>query len=230
MKYLWNILLSVKEIFIVMFMQYIMLFICVFSMGIDKSILWGSIILVSFEIIYIVWKLFSIRRKGNTINFSIFKLNYFPYILIGIGVNILYNMVIFILGKEFDVTVNFPIIITIICSGIIGPIFEELLFKYDLIERLEIFNSNKFAILLLSSIIFGVIHINMVSIVYGFIVGVISSYFYLRDKDFAKPLIMHIAGNICAIFLTGYNFIILVLGTILTIIGFLIIKFNKYDI
>lgn len=230
MKYLWNLLLSVKEIFIVMFMQYVMLFACVFSIGVDKSVLWGSILLVSFEIIYIIWKIISIRRKGNTINFDIFKLNYFPYILIGIGINILYNMVIFILGKEFDVTVNFPIIITIVCSGVIGPIFEELLFKYDLIERLEGFNSNKFVILLLSSIIFGVIHINIVSIVYGFIVGIISSYFYLKDKDFAKPLIMHIAGNICAIFLTGYNFIILLLGIILTIIGFLIIRFKKQGI
>lgn len=227
MKYLWNLLLSVREIFIVMFMQYIMLFICVFSMGVDKSILWGSIFLVSFEIIYIVWKMSSIKRRGNHINFAIFKLRYFPYILIGIGINILYNMVIFKLGMEFDVTVNFPIIITIICSGIIGPIFEELLCKYDLIERLEKFNSNKFLIIIFSSIIFGIVHINMVSSIYGFIVGIVSSYFYMKDKDFAKPLIMHMAGNVTAIMLGGYNPIILILGIILTIIGFLIIKIKK---
>lgn len=227
MKYLWNLLLSVREIFIVMFSQYIMLFITVYSMGVDKSVLWGTIFLVSLEIIYIVCKLLSIKKMGNSTNLSIFKLSYFPYILIGIGINILYNMIIFKLGMEFDVTVNFPIIITIICSGIIGPLFEELLFKYDLINRLEKFNSNKFVIILLSAIIFGLIHINMVSIVYAFIVGIISSYIYMKDKDFAKPLIMHMAGNVTAIFLMGYNSVILVLGTILTIIGFLIIKFKK---
>lgn len=227
MKYLWNLLLSVKEIFIVMFIQYIMLFICVYSMGVDKSVLWGTIVLISLEIIYIVLKLFSIKKKGNHVNLSIFKLSYFPYILIGIGINILYNMIIFKLGMEFDVTVNFPVIITVICSGIIGPLFEELLFKYDLINRLEKFISNKFIIILLSSVIFGLIHINIVSIIYAFIVGIISSYIYMKDKDFSKPLIMHVVGNVTAIFLMGYNPIILVLGIILTIIGFLIIKVKK---
>ena len=204
-----------------------MLFITVYSMGVDKSILWGSIFLVLLEIIYIVCKLLSIKKKGNPINFSIFKLIYFPYILIGIGINIIYNMIIFKLGMEFDVTVNFPIIITIICSGIIGPIFEELLCKYDLINRLEKFNSNQLIIVLLSSFIFGIMHINMVSSIYGFIVGIISSYFYVKDKDFAKPLIMHIAGNVTAIMLGGYNPIILTLGIIITIIGFLTIKLKK---
>ena len=107
MKYLLNLLLSVKEIFIVMFTQDIVLFITVYSMGVDKSVLWGSIFLVSLEVIYIVLKLVSIKKKGNYINLSIFKLSYFPYILIGIGINIIYNMIIFKLGMEFDVTVNF---------------------------------------------------------------------------------------------------------------------------
>lgn len=227
MKYLWKLFLSVREIFIVMFTQYIMLFITVYTIGVDKSVIWGSMFLVSLEVIYILLKLFSIKKKGNYINLSIFKLNYFPYILLGIGINILYNMIVFKLGMEFDVTVNFPLIITVICSGIIGPIFEELLFKYDLVERLEKFNSNKFVIIVLSSIIFGIIHINMVSSIYAFIVGIISSYIYMKDKDFAKPLIMHIAGNITAIFLMGYNPVILILGIILTIIGFMIIKFKK---
>lgn len=227
MKYLWNLLLSIKEIFIVMLMQYIMLFICVFSMGTDKSVIWGTVFLVSFEIIYIIWKLYSIKKKGSHINCSLFKINYFPYALIGIGINLLYNMIIFKLGMAFDVTVSFPFIITIICSGIIGPIFEELLCKYDLINRLEEFNSNKFIIVVLSSVIFGMIHINMVSIIYGFIVGIISSYIYMKDKDFAKPLIMHMAGNVTAIFLGGYNPVILILGIILTIIGLLIIIFKS---
>lgn len=227
MKYLLKLLLSGREIFIVMLMQYIMLFMCVYYMGVDRSVLWGSVFLVAFEIIYIVWKLYTIKRKGKKINFSINKLKYLPYVLIGVGVNAIYNMIIFNQGLEFEVTVEFPIIVTVMCSGIIGPIFEELLCKYDLIERLEKFNSNKFVIIVVASIIFGIMHINMISSIYGFIVGLISYYFYMKDKDFAKPLIMHMAGNICAIFLTGYSPIILVLGIILTIIGFLIIKFKK---
>ena len=227
MKYLWNLLLSVKEIFVVMLIQYIMLFLCVYYMGVDKSVLWGSVLLVAFEIIYIIWKIYTIKRRGKKINFSINKLKYLPYVLIGVGVNAIYNMIIFKLGLEFEVTVDFPIIVTVICSGIIGPIFEELLCKYDLVERLEKFNSNKYIIILEASIIFGIMHINSISSIYGFIVGLISCYFYMKDKDFAKPLIMHMAGNICAIFLTGYNTSILILGIILIIIGFLILKYKR---
>lgn len=227
MKYLLKLLLCFKEIFIVMLLQYVILFITVYILGVDKSILWGSIFLVFLEALYMIWKFYGIKKDNVKFNILDNKFYYFPYILLGIGVNAVYNMIIFKLGLEFEVTVHFPLIITLICSGIIGPIYEEILFRYDLIRRMEMITSNKWVIIIVSSFVFGIVHINPVSIIYGTIVGFIYSYFYVNDKDFLKPIIVHIAGNIFVQFLYGYNVWILIFGIILIVTSALIIK--NYD-
>lgn len=227
MKYLLKLLLCFKEIFIVLLLQYVILFITVYILGVDKSILWGSIFLVFLEVLYMIWKFYGIKKDNVKFNILGNKFDYFPYILLGIGVNAVYNMIIFKLGLEFEVTVHFPLIITLICSGIIGPIYEEILFRYDLIRRMEMITSNKWVIIIVSSFVFGIVHINPVSIIYGTIVGFIYSYFYVNDKDFLKPIIVHIAGNIFVQFLYGYNVWILIFGIILIVASALIIK--NYD-
>lgn len=227
MKYLLKLLLCFKEIFLVMLLQYVILFITVYILGVDKSILWGSIFLVFLEALYMIWKFYGIKKDNVKFNILDNKFYYFPYILLGIGVNAVYNMIIFKLGLEFEVTVHFPLIITLICSGIIGPIYEEILFRYDLIRRMEMITSNKWVIIIVSSFVFGIVHINPVSIIYGTIVGFIYSYFYVNDKDFLKPIIVHIAGNIFVQFLYGYNVWILIFGIILIVTSALIIK--NYD-
>ena len=135
MKYLGKLFLSLREIFIVMIMQYAILIVCILTLGVDKSVIWGSILLCIFEIIYIVW-------KGKKSKFRISNSSYFPYLLLGIGIAAVYNMIIFKMVLGHDVNMDFPIVLNIICSGIIGPIFEEILFRHDLIRRLEKFNTN----------------------------------------------------------------------------------------
>lgn len=220
MKYLGKILLSIREIFFMMIIHYLFLFICVLIIGFDKSIIWGSVILSIIEIIYILYK-----TKG-----SIFRYKkdscLLPYIMIGIGITCIYNMIIFKLGLGFEVNTNVNVVINIFCSGIIGPIFEEVLFRYDLISRLEKFNSNKWVIIIISSIIFGLFHTNIITIIYAIIVGFINSYIYVKDKHIIKPILIHMSANLFVNLLDSYNFIILILGIILIIISTLIIKKN----
>ena len=219
MKYLWKLFLSLKEIFIMMILQYVILFLCFIIFGTEKSIIWGSIILMILQIVYIVWKSMNIKFSN--------KLTYYlPYVLIGIGITSVYNMIIFKMGLGQEVTTEFNIILNIICSGIVGPIFEEFLFRYDLIRRLEKFNSNKWIIIILSSIIFGLFHIGIITIIYAMIVGLINSYIYMKDKDIIKPIIIHMAANIFVNILTEYNIWILVFGIFLIVIGGLIIRNN----
>ena len=226
MKYLWNLFLSLKEIFIMMILQYIILILCILIIGINKSVIYGSILLMLFEIWYIVWKIrndnFIISRIKNKLNIK----SYFPYVLLGIGIAALYNMIIFKLGLEQEITTNFPFVLNILCSGVVGPIFEEFLFRYDFIKKLEMFNSKKLVIILLAGIIFGLMHTGITTFIYAMIVGLINSYIYIKDKDIMKPIILHIAGNIFVGFLFGYNIWILILGIILIILGWLIISDN----
>ena len=209
MQYIKNLFFSIQEIILIMLVQYILLLSCFFLYGLYKSIILGTIILSIFEIIYIVIKL-----NGN--NFS-FKLNYFPYILIGTSLSIIYNMIIFKFGIKFEVT-NIPLIIEIIASGIIGPVFEEVLFRYSLVNKLSKFNSKNLCIIV-SSFIFAICHNTLITIIYAFIIGLFNSYFYIKKKDILVPITLHITANVMSCFLFGFNLYILILGFVLLILG-----------
>lgn len=220
MKYLLKLFLSLKEVFILIFLQYIILFICFTIFGPNNSLIIGSILIIFLQIIYIIYKGKNIKFKGK-------YMSYIPFILLGIGICSIYNMVIFGLGLEKEITTDIPILFNIFCSGIIGPIFEEFLFRYDLISRLSLFNKKKWVIILISSIIFALSHTGITTIIYAFIVGIINSYIYMRDKDIIKPIVVHMAMNTFVIFLTGYNLYILTLSILLIIVSVLIIKRSK---
>lgn len=216
MKYLRNLLLSLNEIFAMIIIQYIILIIVILVFGRDASITWGSIIILLFESTYIFFKF---RKMEVGVSDTI----YFPYILLGISISTIYNMVIFKLGINFDVNASIPIILNIICSGIIGPIFEELLFRYDLINKLEKFNSKRNTIIV-SSLIFALFHGDIVTMIYAFIIGLINAYLYLKNRDIFIPIIIHISANLISCYLFGYNVWIFILGIILLVISSFIIK------
>ena len=220
MKYLWKLILSLKEVFILTALQYFILIICFILFGPDKTLIVGSILLIILQIIYIVY-------KGRSIKFKFDYKSYVPLIMLGIGISAVYNMIIFGLGLANDVTTEISVLFNILCSGIMGPIFEEFLFRFDLTRRLSLFNNKKRAIILLSSIVFALCHIGITTIIYAFIVGIINSYIYMKDNNIIKPIILHMSMNTFVIFLTGYNLYVLILGILLIIVSTLIIKCKK---
>lgn len=209
MQYLKNLFLSLKEIILIIFIQYILLLCCILIFGTNTSIIIGTIILSLFEIIYVFIKLKGIKLS--------FKYNYFSYIFIGTSLSIIYNMIIFKLGFKFDIT-SIPLVLELLSSGIIGPIFEEVLFRYTLINKLSKFNNNTLCIIISSSI-FAIFHNNIITILYAFIIGLFNSYYYIKKKDILVPIIIHISCNTISCFLFNFNPYILFLGTLLLIIG-----------
>jgi len=147
--------------------------------------------------------------------------------MLGIGIAGVYNMILFKLGFANEVNSEVNILFSILCTGIMGPIFEEFLFRYDLIKRLSLFNNKRWVIILLSSSIFALCHSGITSVIYAFIVGIINFYVYMKDKDIIKPIIVHIAMNTFVLFLTGYNIYILILSILLIVISTLIIRCKK---
>lgn len=205
MQYIKNLFLSIKEIIIIMFIQYALIINCIIVFGIDKSIVIGTIFISIFELFYIF---INIKRINIT-----FKYNYISYILLGVSISIIYNMVIFNLGIKFDAT-GIPLALELISSGIIAPIFEELLFRYNLINKLFKYN-NKNMCIFLSSFIFAIFHTGIVTIIYAFIIGLFNSYLYIKKKDILVPIMIHISANVISCFLFDYNIYILILGIIL---------------
>lgn len=216
MVYIKNLFISLKEVILIMLFQYFILISTILIFGFNKSIVIGSIILLIFQIIYIAYKI-------KDYKFSFNNKIYFKYILLGISITVIYNMTIFKIGIKFDINNDIPFLFKFICSSIIGPIFEEILFRYSLINKLLKFNNKKVSIIL-GGIIFSLCHNNIITIIYAFIIGLINSYIYIESKDIIIPIIIHISLNSFSLLLFDYNHIILLLGILLFLISILCIK------
>ena len=57
-----------------------------------------------------------------------------------------------------------------------------------------------------------------------FIIGIVNGYLYSTKRDILIPIFVHISANMIATFLFGYNSVILILGFLLIIISYFIIK------
>ena len=150
-----------------------------------------------------------------------FKL-YYPLISLGVSIAIIYNMIIFKFNPP-TITSTLPLFINIISSGIVGPIFEEILFRYVFYNRLKTKYSIKKSIII-NSLVFAIIHISPIKIIYAFILGIILNIYYEKYNNIKVPILIHISANIIVIFLTEYNLIVLLLAIINLIITILIIR------
>ena len=219
MKYLKNLILSFKEIFLLFILQYAILISCLFIFGMNKSIIIGSIFICIIEIIYVVFK-----YKDKKIKVEQYSL--FPYILLGIGVTTTYNMILFAMNLGNEVNININIVFDIICSGVVGPIFEETLFRYSFINYLKKFNSTKMSIII-SSIVFAICHTGITTIIYAFIIGLVNSYLYIKKKNILVPIVIHMSTNIFVNVLNIFNPYILIIGIFLIVLSVTIIREGK---
>jgi len=159
----------------------------------DKSL----IIILIMMIIFIPLLLTVFRKYKQKGNFKI-KNTYVP-ILLGISISLIYNITLFNLNNAIYFTNQFegnslPILVQIICSGICGPILEELLFRGIVYNKLKEFNKTMTAIIL-CSIIFGIIHTNIINGIFAFGVSFMFIYLYEKYKTIKAPILMHIFLN-----------------------------------
>ena len=216
MKYLKKLILSFKEIFFMFILQYIVLIACIVCLGKDRSIIIGTIIVCIVEILYVIFRL-----KNDKI--VIGRHNLFPYVLMGIGITTSYNMLLYAmkLGNKNIVDIN--IFLNIVASGIVGPIFEETLFRYSFINSLKKFNSQKMVIFI-SSLVFAICHTGITTCIYAFIIGIVNAYLYMEKKDILIPIVIHMSANIFVNILNSYNLYVLIIGIFLVILSTIIIR------
>lgn len=129
---------------------------------------------------------------------------YFPYISLGITLSIFLNMLVFKISPPTKNQATIPLTLNIISSGIIGPIYEELLFRHILYNKLTTFNSKQNS-LIITTIIFALIHLSLIKIAYALILGYILTKIYEQEQNISYPILIHISANITSIFLKEYN-------------------------
>jgi len=154
------------------------------------------IILITMIIfIPILYKVYKKYKQKNNFNIK----NIFIPITLGISISLIYNITLYNLNNIITFTDIFelsklPILVQIISSGICGPILEELVFRGIVYNKLKKFNKKMTAIVL-TSLIFGIIHSNIINGIYAFGVSFILIYLYEKYKTLKAPILMHIFLN-----------------------------------
>ena len=126
------------------------------------------------------------------------KINYLQLILIGIILSLIYNVFAYYFNFLLKTSLfdnNNNLIITLISTGLIGPIIEELMFRGIIYNELKNKYSNMKSILI-ATIFFAVIHMNIIQILYAFALGFILIFVYEKYKNIKAPIILHMASNI----------------------------------
>ncbi len=98
-----------------------------------------------------------------------------------------------------------PLLLLILSVGIVGPITEELLFRGLIFDRLDRYLGTRPAVII-SALIFGAVHLNMVQFIYATIIGILFAYFYSRYRNIWIPIIAHITVNMAGVVLMALGY------------------------
>ena len=222
--------LSLKEIVVVYILQYIVIlgssyiYLSIDPKGDVTGFLttMGYILLILFDIIVAIYLYLRNKRKEKKVKVT----DYFPVVYLGIGMAVVLNLLIFLFNLNNEMA-DLNIYLAILSSGIIGPILEEILFRYVFLNRLRNFFTTRNAILL-SSLVFALLHGDIITMIYAFIMGFIFAYVYVKYDNIKVSIMCHIGANTIVIFLTSFNIWILLLGLFGVWISiYLILRDNK---
>lgn len=92
-----------------------------------------------------------------------------------------------------ELIMNTPVWIIIIVAVIIGPIFEELIFRKILIDSLSVYGE-RFAIVT-TAVAFGLFHGNIEQLIYATSLGLVFGYVYSVTRNIKYSIGLHIVFN-----------------------------------
>ncbi|MFQ7310676.1 CPBP family intramembrane glutamic endopeptidase [Sellimonas sp.] len=95
-----------------------------------------------------------------------------------------------------------PLATQLICLGIIVPILEECLYRGVIYRRVRDMSSWKKAAVI-SSLIFGFVHANLVQAIYGFVFGLALCWLYEKQTTLKVPVLLHCTVNIVSVIMTA---------------------------
>lgn len=86
-----------------------------------------------------------------------------------------------------------PIWLIVLVVVIIGPIFEELIFRKLMMDRFSRYGSG--VAIVVTSIAFGLFHGNFYQFFYALAIGLILGYIYSKTRNVIYPIVMHMIIN-----------------------------------
>ena len=94
--------------------------------------------------------------------------------------------------------------VSVILVGIIPAVTEEMFFRGVLLNGFQRNYSEKKAILI-SSLIFGIIHLNPWQFVTAFIIGLVMAWVYINTKSILLCIYMHLFNNVIVVIVMKYR-------------------------
>lgn len=91
---------------------------------------------------------------------------------------------------------------TLLAVGIIGPIFEEILFRGLVFGELRKISKVRIA-LVVQALLFGAYHMNIIQGSYAFLIGILLGYVYYRSNSIIVPMILHITINSSSVLMSA---------------------------
>lgn len=83
---------------------------------------------------------------------------------------------------------------TILFTAILAPIFEEWMFRKQIISRTRRYGERN--AILLSALMFALFHLNLFQFFYAFGLGLLFGYVYMRTSNLLYPIAMHMIVNL----------------------------------
>lgn len=126
---------------------------------------------------------------------------------------------------------------TLIFVGILSPVFEELLYRGIIFNKLRT-GFSIFGAVMIQALFFGIGHMNLVQGTYAFLIGILFGYVVAWTGSLYSSIILHITINVLSAVITNvqiqnmeFNYLItiIVTGGLLTVIGLRIIYAMRQD-
>lgn len=161
----------------------------------------------SIVVLLVIFIIFKARKKNIKEDILIKKIDkraILPIILMGLALNILTEIFISVIPFSEDLLMEYSqnvalafsgnIVIDIIAVAIIAPIVEEVVFRGLVFTRLNK-GMNVVLAVILSSLLFAVMHLQLIWIIYAFVFGVIFNLIYIRFKSLLANILLHMSYN-----------------------------------
>lgn len=107
-------------------------------------------------------------------------------------------------------------IVQVIGLGIVVPIAEEFMFRGVIYKRLS-FIAGRGKAMLLSALMFGLYHGNLVQAIYGFILGYLAVYLYEKYGSLKAAILFHMVVNLTSVIGTECGLYTWIFGSVLRV-------------
>jgi len=116
--------------------------------------------------------------------------------LIGMGVNLGISRLTGRVPEDVveNVLGGASLLYTVVAAGILAPVFEELIFRKMLLDRLNRLGDRP--AMFVSALLFALVHGNLSQFFYAFLVGLVLAYVYLRTGRVIYTILMHMLLNL----------------------------------